>query len=68
MAVGELDARVVSETSTVATCPAWLWSRAIFCPATTITPMTEAHRWTRMGSGNGVALGQLGGRGMDYVA
>ena len=40
---------LVSETSTVATCPAWLWPRAFF-PAT-------AAALDRMGSGNGVAMG-----------
>jgi hypothetical protein len=48
---------VVSETSTVTVCPAWMRLRAAFCPATMITPVAEARRWTRISSAEGHGSG-----------
>src|SRR5215471_14776636 len=56
-------ARVVSETATVRVCPAWLRPRAIFCPQTTMTPVAEARRCTRMGSDGDLGGGERVGPG-----
>jgi hypothetical protein len=53
---------VSAATWTVTTCPAWIRPRAIFCPATMITPVLLARRWTVTGSvegrGGGPAIRQ----------
>src|SRR5512132_1779720 len=48
---------VCSATWAVTTRAAWMRPRAIFCPATMITPVLLATRWTVMGS----VLGRGGG-------
>jgi hypothetical protein len=59
-ASGSSTARVISETSTVTV--RYLCSRpsATFWPATMITPVFEARRWTRIGSVEGRGIGPTG--------
>ena len=51
---------VSSATWTVTICPAWIRPRAIFCPATMITPVLLARRWTVTGSAEGRGGGPAG--------
>jgi hypothetical protein len=51
---------VCSATWTVTTTPAWMRPRAIFCPATMMTPVLLARRWAVMGSAEGRGGGPAG--------
>src|SRR5215813_4090954 len=53
-------ARVVPETRTVTVWWLWMRPRAIFCPATMITPVLLARRWTAIGSAEGRGGGPAG--------
>src|ERR1700691_812838 len=44
---------VSAATWTVTVCPAWMRPRAIFCPATMMTPVLLARRWAVTGSVDG---------------
>ena len=51
---------VWSAAWTVTVCPAWMRPRAIFCPATMMTPVLLARRWAVTGSVDGRGGGPAG--------
>ena len=57
---GQVDGEVSAATWTVTTWRAWMRPRAIFWPATMMTPVLLARRWTVTGSAEGRGGGPAG--------